>query len=150
MDKLTLLLMAQGAIVSFNTQKGFDEIQRIDNIQEYGEGVGITLTKQLENDKQAKVVASMLGYEFNDVDNPYKVTGVPSLKTALLTKGDTKVVLDISTLFTIYNAAFEHGVNEGPFPKNGTFDAFHKLLEGKPREKGGSFYTIADKINLAD
>ena len=72
-------------------------------------------------------------------------------KNTLLRKGETKVILDISTLYTIYNAGFEHGVNEGPTPKNGTFNAFHNVLEGKPREESdGSYYDIAHKINLAD
>ncbi len=60
-----------------------------------------------------------------------------------------KVELSIGTLYTIYVAAFNHGVNQGVTNETGTFDAFHKLIQGKPYLKDdGSSYDIAHKIKI--
>lgn len=63
---------------------------------------------------------------------------------------NTKVTLTISVLYNIYNAGFTHGVNEGPFPEHGTFDAFHRLIRGESPTLDGTYCAIQDKINLAD
>ena len=62
---------------------------------------------------------------------------------------DTKLVLTLSTLYTIYGAGFNHGVNEGPFPEHGTFHAFERLIRGESPTLDGDSYAIQDKINLA-
>jgi len=65
-------------------------------------------------------------------------------------RSDTLVKLTISTLYTIYNAGFNHGVNEGTFPEHGTFEAFERLIRGESPMLDGVTYAIQDKINLAD
>jgi hypothetical protein len=49
-------------------------------------------------------------------------------------------------LYTLYNAGFDHGVNEGPFPEHGTFDAFNRLLIGESPMEDGVSYVIKEKI----
>ncbi len=62
---------------------------------------------------------------------------------------NTKVSLAISTLYTIYNAGFTHGVNEGNVPEHGTFDAFERLIRGESPCLDGASFQIQDKIELA-
>lgn len=62
----------------------------------------------------------------------------------------TKVTLTISVLMNVYNAGFNHGVNEGPLPEHGTFEAFHRLIRGESPLLDGACCEIQDKINLAD
>ena len=72
-------------------------------------------------------------------------------KSELLMESKTKVVVDISTLFKIFIAGFDFGVNDGPIPeKKGMFDAFHDLIEGKDYDGNGTRYNIADRINIAE
>lgn len=70
------------------------------------------------------------------------------LHDQLLHKSDTKVEISISTLFTIYNAGFTHGVNEGPFPEHGTFNEFHNTIAGKPVCGGPDSWAIREKIKI--
>jgi hypothetical protein len=49
-------------------------------------------------------------------------------------------------LYAIYLAGFEHGSNEGCFPKHGTFDAFNRLINGESPMEDGTFYNIKEKI----
>jgi hypothetical protein len=51
-----------------------------------------------------------------------------------------------SLLYTIYSAGFNHGINEGPFPEHGTFDAFNRLLVGKSPMEDGVSYTIKEEV----
>jgi len=51
-----------------------------------------------------------------------------------------------SLLFTIYTAGFNHGSNEGPFPENGTFDAFSRLIIGESPTKNSVSYDIKEKV----
>ena len=59
---------------------------------------------------------------------------------------DEKFIIDINTLFVIYNAGFNHGVNEGPFPIHGTFNEFHNTIQGKPVCDGSVSYSIKHNI----
>lgn len=52
----------------------------------------------------------------------------------------------INLLYTIYVAGFNHGVNEGPFPENGTFDSFNRLIKGESPTLDGCSYSIKEKI----
>jgi len=67
-----------------------------------------------------------------------------------LPKSNDKVELTIGTLYTIYVAAFNHGMNEGMDNQTDTFDAFHKLIQGKPylKDDGSPYYDIAHKITI--
>jgi hypothetical protein len=56
-----------------------------------------------------------------------------------LRKSDTVVQMNISTLFQIFSEAFNHGVNEGPFPQHGNLDTFHKLIEGEEAYPDGPY-----------
>lgn len=57
-----------------------------------------------------------------------------------------KIKTTIDVLFTIYIAGFNHGANEGPFPKNGTFEAFEKLIKGESPMNDNVSYDIKNKI----
>jgi hypothetical protein len=49
-------------------------------------------------------------------------------------------------LFTIYVAGFNHGSNEGPFPKHGVFEAFNRLIIGESPMEDNIRYDIKEKI----
>ena len=66
-----------------------------------------------------------------------------------LPDGDDRVELSIGTLYSIYLAAFNHGMNDPIIGGTSTFDAFHKLIQGKPYLKSdNSSWDIADKIKI--
>jgi len=50
-------------------------------------------------------------------------------------------------LYTIYSAGFDHGINQGPFPKHGTFDSFNRLLIGESPMEDDTRYSIKDKVD---
>lgn len=52
----------------------------------------------------------------------------------------------INLLYVIYNAGFNHGVNEGPFPEHGTFDAFNRLIVGESPMLDNASYAIKEKV----
>ena len=67
-------LNQRGALISFNTEKNFYEVQRIDDIDQFKEDVGWDgYVPKLISDDKAKAVAKNLGIEFLDEENPYKV-----------------------------------------------------------------------------
>jgi len=53
----------------------------------------------------------------------------------------------ISLLYTVYNAGFNHGSNEGHFPKHGTLEAFERLIIGESPLQDKVSYDIKDKID---
>jgi hypothetical protein len=61
-----------------------------------------------------------------------------------------KVKMDINTLYTIYSAGFQHGSEEGAFPKHGTHDAFNRLLKGVSPLDNGVCYDVRTKIEFED
>jgi len=66
-----------------------------------------------------------------------------------LPDSNDKVELSIGTLYSIYIAAFNHGMNDPIIGGTGTFDAFHRLIQGKPYMKDdGSSWDIAHKIKI--
>lgn len=52
----------------------------------------------------------------------------------------------INTLYVVYNAGFNHGSNEGPFPEHGTFDAFSRCINGESPLLDNVRYDIAEKV----
>ncbi len=45
--------------------------------------------------------------------------------------------ISLQSLYNLYVAGFNHGVNEGPFPEHGTYEAFERMLRGEsPLEDG--------------
>lgn len=53
----------------------------------------------------------------------------------------------INLLYTIYNAGFNHGGNEGVFPEHGTFEAFNRLIIGESPTLDGCYYAIKEKVD---
>lgn len=55
----------------------------------------------------------------------------------------------ISLLYTIYNAGFNHGANEGNtvIPEHGTLDAFNRLIKGESPLEDGVSYDIKEKVD---
>ena len=51
-----------------------------------------------------------------------------------------------SLLYTIYVAGFNHGVNEGPFPKHGLLEAFDRLVIGESPTLDNWSYKIKDRV----
>lgn len=64
------------------------------------------------------------------------------------TDGKTVVTTTVDTLYKIYNAGFEHGLNEGVCPEHGTLDAFERLIQGKSPLEDNTFYGIERHIKL--
>lgn len=50
-------------------------------------------------------------------------------------------------LYKIYNAGFVHGINEGPFPKHGTFEAFNRLIKGESPLEDKDYMDIKELID---
>jgi len=73
--KLNLL----GAIITHNTELGYDEVQRIDDAMGFARETGITVNKQLRSDLEAKEIAISLGFKFDDVERPLMPTHIPPI-----------------------------------------------------------------------
>lgn len=72
MKKLT----DRGILISFNTEKGFYEVQKIDDIDDFKASNGIKedyYIPNVINDKKARTIAKNMGFVFLDVENPNKV-----------------------------------------------------------------------------
>lgn len=59
-----------------------------------------------------------------------------------------KVETTLNTLFTTYVAGFNHGANEGPFPKHGVFEAFERFRIGESPTLDSESYNVKDKIKV--
>lgn len=99
--------------------------------------------KTLSSSWVAKIIAHRPLYGSKQLD------GVPLLPEPTSTH-NCVVEMDINTLYKVFNSGFNLGSNEGPFPKNGTFNVFHNTIEGKPMsEDDNSFYHgIKNKIKI--
>ena len=49
-------------------------------------------------------------------------------------------------LYKIYSAGYEHGINSGPLPSVGTFEAFERLLRGQSPLNDNTRWAIEDKV----
>lgn len=99
--------------------------------------------KTQSNSWLRKVIAHYPMYDTKPLEN------VPLLPEPTA-NGKCRVNIDVATLYTIFNSGFNLGVNEGPFPKTGTYNSFHNTLISKPPMlDDASYYDIKRKIKLA-
>ncbi len=69
-----------GFLISFNTDKGFLEVQKIDDPENFAAEMEYDFTiPELMDDDSAKLLAQSNGYLFTNKEHPYKVTGKLSL-----------------------------------------------------------------------
>ncbi len=69
-------LYDKGILISYNTDKGFYEIQKIDDIDDFKTSNGLSddyYIPNVINDKKAKTIAKNMGFVFLDAENPNKV-----------------------------------------------------------------------------
>lgn len=66
-------------------------------------------------------------------DNQYK-SQVENLKRDLTTSKEK--------YFTFYNAGFNHGANQGPFPEIGIAEAYDRMLKGESPLNDGTRYSL--------
>jgi hypothetical protein len=79
-----------------------------------------------------------------------KYSGDPSTIATIdkYTDGKQVIEMTVSTLFTIYSAAFNHGVNDGPFPTVGIMEALERLLHDQSIMGDGSRYALRENITF--
>lgn len=58
-------LNLKGALISFNTSKGFEQVQKIDDVEDFSVAFGCPLPDKLESDLEAIEIALWLGYLVN-------------------------------------------------------------------------------------
>lgn len=67
-------LIMRGILISFNTEKGFYEVQKIDDVDAFKEEQGIDYyIPNVISDHKAMIIARNLGFKFLDTENPNKV-----------------------------------------------------------------------------